>query len=62
MIPRLLFLAASLAVLAGPALAADTGADGAPVSTASQTTDQKIAAWLNDKPAPLSAAGTDGAD
>ena len=62
MIPRLLFLAASLAVLAGPALAADSGADGAPVSTASQTTDQKIAAWLNDKPAPLSAAGTDGAD
>jgi len=60
MIPRLLFLAASIAVLASPALAADAGADGAPVSTASQTTDQKISAWLNDKPAALPAAPDDG--
>jgi len=60
MTPRLLFLAASLALLAGPAMAADAGADGGPVSTASQTTDQKIAAWLDDKPAPLPAARDDG--
>jgi hypothetical protein len=50
MTPRFLFLAASLVALSGPALAADAAADGAPVSTASQTTDQKIAAWLNDSP------------
>ena len=61
MIPRLLFLTASLAVLSGPALAADAGADSGPVSTASETTDQKIAAWLDDKPAPLRAARDDGA-
>ena len=58
MIPRLLFLA-SLALLATPALAADTGADGAPVSTANQTTDQKIAAWLNDR-APDAKVPDDG--
>lgn len=62
MTPRLLFLAASLIVLAGPALAADAGgADEAPVSTASQTTDQKIAAWLNDsKPSAQAQAPDDG--
>ncbi|HEY5409697.1 MAG TPA: hypothetical protein VIJ94_03110 [Caulobacteraceae bacterium] len=56
MTPRLILLAASLAFLSGPALAADATAasDGAPVSTASQTTDQKIAAWLDEKPpAPI---------
>jgi hypothetical protein len=53
MTPRLLFLAASLLVLAGPALAADAAADTGPVSTASQSTDQKIAAWLSDKSDPV---------
>ncbi len=59
MTPRLILLAASLAFLSAPALAADAGAgtDAAPVSTASQTTDQKIAAWLDEKPpAPAHAA------
>ena len=61
MTPRLLFLAASLLALGGPALAADAPADGAPVSTASQTTDQKIASWLSDAPkvAPASDKGRD---
>ena len=56
---RMLILAAGLAALAGPVLAQDgpASADGAPVSTASQTTDQKIAAWLGDK-APPSAPRT----
>jgi len=49
MSPRLLLLAASVMALSGSALAADTAQDSAPVSTASQTTDQKIAAWLGDK-------------
>lgn len=44
---RLLILAAAMAGLAGSALAED-----APVSTASQSTDQKIAAWLGDAAAP----------
>lgn len=48
---RLLALAASLAVLSGPALAADGAPDSSsgPVSTASQTTDQKISAWIGEK-------------
>ena len=50
---RLLILAATLAGLAGPALA-----DDAPVSTASQSTDQKIAAWLGDKAPPSSTKTT----
>ena len=50
MTPRLFVLAASLTLLAGPALAGDAPSDGGPVSTASQTTDQKIAAWLSDAP------------
>jgi hypothetical protein len=50
MIPRRVsVLAASLAFLAGPALAADpASSSGAPVSTASQSTDAKIAHWLDD--------------
>ncbi len=46
----LLLLAGSLLALGTPALAADApaGADGGPVSTASQGTDAKIAAWLDD--------------
>ena len=44
-----LVLAATLAALSGPALAADVPADAGPISTASQTTDQKIADWLGDK-------------
>ena len=56
---RLLFLAASLVILAGPALAADASSDQAPVSTASQTTDQKIAAWLDDS-APAARTPDDG--
>ena len=50
---RLLILAAALAGLAGPALAED-----APVSTASQSTDQKIAAWLGDEAPPSPAKTT----
>ncbi len=46
---RLLILAAAVAGLAGPALAED-----APVSTASQTTDQKISSWLSDGAPPSS--------
>ncbi len=48
---RLLLLAASVATLSGSAAVADsaTGSDAPPVSTASQNTDQKIAAWLGDK-------------
>ncbi len=46
---RLLLVAASLALLSGPAAAADGAQDSAPVSTASQSTDQKIAAWLGDR-------------
>jgi len=51
MSPRLLLLASCLALMAAPALAADAsgGSDSAPVSTSSQSTDQKIAAWLDDK-------------
>jgi hypothetical protein len=47
---RLLLLAASVMALSGSAVAADSGSgsDAAPVSTASQDTDHKIAAWLGD--------------
>ena len=59
---RLLLVAGSLALLGGScALAAD---DTAPVSTASQSTDSKIAAWLKDAPAASqdsdSGPGADG--
>ena len=58
MSPRLLLLAGSLVLLSGPALAADAanGANSGPVST-SQSTDQKIAAWLRDS-APAGTATT----
>ena len=50
---RLLILAAGLAA-AAPVLAQEPApsGDAGPVSTASQTTDQKIAAWLGDKAPP----------
>src|SRR5215469_3903399 len=55
MIPRrALALGGALALLAGSAMAdppAPAAADGAPVSTASQSTDAKIAAWLDDSKA-----------
>ena len=46
---RLLLLAASMVLLSGAALAADApgGANSGPVTT-SQSTDEKIAAWLRD--------------
>ena len=49
---RLMLMAAGLVLLSGPVLAQDApgakASDSAPVSTA-QSTDQKIAAWLDDK-------------
>src|SRR5262249_20826883 len=59
MTSRLLFLAAGLAILSGPALAADAPADSAPVSTAYRTSDQKTAAWRAAK-APAEVAPDDG--
>ena len=58
MSPRLLLLAASVLVLSSAAMAADapSGADTGPVST-SQSTDQKISAWLRDS-APSAPART----
>ena len=55
---RLLFLASALA-LCGPVAAQDAqpSAESGPISTAQQSTDQKIAAWLGDK-APASAPKT----
>ena len=49
MSPRLLLLACCFVALGGAAMAADTASDSAPVSTASQSTDKKIAAWIDDK-------------
>ncbi len=58
---RVLLLAASLALLAGPALAADAAAPGdSPVSTNSQSTDAKIAAWLDDGSKAQDAGQSDG--
>jgi hypothetical protein len=57
---RVLFLAASLSLLAAPALAADGASQGGPVSTASQTTDSKIAAWLADGAKDQNADSSDG--
>lgn len=63
MIPRrALAFAGALALVAGPAIAdppPPAASDSAPVSTASQSTDAKIAAWLDDSSKAKSADGKD---
>ena len=57
MLQGLLIGAASIALAAAPAFAAD---EAAPVATASQSTDAKIAGWLKDAPPANQADDTSG--